>query len=1158
MPLPFYALVAAIVLLVLVCGPVAAPAGAAEAGCTPVQGAPVAVDWGVNGAEQMAAGFTSAYENSPMTAQGVQGVREVRSGFKFSLAVMGDCTLEAWGTNNKAELGDGTQQNRNHPVPVVGLSDVKEVAIGNAHAMALLYNGTVWTWGASEFGERGNHEKGFERVARDTERQYFVPRDRPAQVPGLSGVEQIASGGTRDYALLGDGEVLAWGDDRGGDLGVQVSGEGEKCLGETHAITPIPCSTVPRTVVVSPGVPLSGIERIGAGVESAYAVRAGGEEVLSWGENGRGQLGNGTTTPSPFPVRADLEPGSPVMEIAGGTAHVLARLQNGQVYAWGADGAGQLGFEAGDEPWEQCGEGGACSTVPQQVYALSHVVQIAPAENASLVLVERADATRVVYSFGSTGHDELFGLGNVPYETTSTPTPITSIGPVRSISASLTTAVALLEHEPGRAPVLNAVPEQLGLHVTWDVSSSAYKLRYRPAGTREFSVPEEATCHAPCEVTLTGLRPEPYEVTLKSPEGREGREKIRRVKRTPLPATGAPVNLTPPTVTGAPATETGKLQQGQTLKVDPGEWTNHPTQFTYAWLRCNGLGENGVNEEEGIECEPITSGPQETPVTSSTYEPGPADVARTIVVMVRATNAHGFSVAGSEPELVLQEGEETEPPPPQFITAPTISGVAVEGHQLTVHRGSWENEPISYEEKWFRCKGRNPEGTGGTCKAISRKNPQTGKTEPVTGNTYVTGPEDVGLWIEVQETAENTGGWNASVSQVVQIASPSPPTNVTPPEITGVAQEGQTLTAKPGSWENAPQGPRWQWLRCSSGGRSCSNIGSATAATYTVTATDLKHTIKVSETVENGAGRSKPATSPATKAVPVPPTSPPALTTAPKISGTPTQGLTVTATAGSWSNQPFAFARQWLRCDHSGLGCVGISGATSLSYTLTGADVGHTLVLRETAANAAGMTAGLSKPSAVVAGAVPVATLPPTINGVVQQGQTLTADHGRWTNEPTAYAYQWKRCNEKGGQCKLVAGAIARTYTPTSADVGKTLSVSETASNATGAGKPSPSGATAKVLPGAPENVAAPKILGTAQVGQTLTSLAGKWANATTETLVQWLRCEAGECHPIEGATQRTYKVQPADAGLSLELREAAVNAGGWNAAVSEPVPVEP
>ncbi len=136
----------------------------------------------------MAAGFRSAYENTPMTARGVEGVRQLKSGFKFHLAVMGDCTVQAWGTNNKAELGDGTQQARNHPVPVLGLTDVKEVAVGNAHSMALLYDGTVWTWGAAEFGERGNRERGFERVARDSE-PWFVPRDRPTQVPGLTGVE---------------------------------------------------------------------------------------------------------------------------------------------------------------------------------------------------------------------------------------------------------------------------------------------------------------------------------------------------------------------------------------------------------------------------------------------------------------------------------------------------------------------------------------------------------------------------------------------------------------------------------------------------------------------------------------------------------------------------------------------------------------------------------------------------------------------------------------------------------------------------------------------------------------------------------------------------------------------------------------------------------
>ena len=180
-----------------------AAAGAAPPQCQAVRGTPAAVDWGINGADRSPPASGSDYENTPMTTQGLQGAKQVKSGFKFNLALMGDCTLQAWGVNNKAELGDATQQARNHPVPVVGLTEVKEVAIGNAHVMALRYDGTVWTWGASEFGQRGNHERGFERVARTNEPQWFVPRDRPAQVPGLSGVKQVAPGGTRELRTAG-------------------------------------------------------------------------------------------------------------------------------------------------------------------------------------------------------------------------------------------------------------------------------------------------------------------------------------------------------------------------------------------------------------------------------------------------------------------------------------------------------------------------------------------------------------------------------------------------------------------------------------------------------------------------------------------------------------------------------------------------------------------------------------------------------------------------------------------------------------------------------------------------------------------------------------------------------------------------------------------
>ena len=197
-----------------------APAASAAEHCPEAHGGTAALDWGFNASEQIGAGFASNYENSPQTVSGLTGVTQVEAGFKFGLALLSNCTVESWGTGNKGQLGNGSQLIESHPVPVLELTEVKEIAVGNAHAMALRYDGTVWTWGASEFGERGNGEKGYERVARQTEAE-FKARDKPTKIPGLTGVKQIAAGGKRDYALLSDGEVMAWGEDRNGDLGVE-------------------------------------------------------------------------------------------------------------------------------------------------------------------------------------------------------------------------------------------------------------------------------------------------------------------------------------------------------------------------------------------------------------------------------------------------------------------------------------------------------------------------------------------------------------------------------------------------------------------------------------------------------------------------------------------------------------------------------------------------------------------------------------------------------------------------------------------------------------------------------------------------------------------------------------------------------------------------
>lgn len=84
--------------------------------------------------------------------------------------------------------------------------------------------------------------------------------------------------------------------------------------------------------------------------------------------------------------------------------------------------------------------------------------------------------------------------------------------------------------------------------------------------------------------------------------------------------------------------------------------------------------------------------------------------------------------------------------------------------------------------------------------------------------------------------------------------------------------------------------------------------------------------------------------------------------------------------------------------------------------------------------------------------AVPTNTTLPTISGVPEGGQTLTATHGKWTGSPGSYSYAWSRCDTNGATCAAIGGATAKIYTLTDTDVGHTLRVTVTARNATGAG----------------------------------------------------------------------------------------------------------
>jgi len=123
------------------------------------------------------------------------------------------------------------------------------------------------------------------------------------------------------------------------------------------------------------------------------------------------------------------------------------------------------------------------------------------------------------------------------------------------------------------------------------------------------------------------------------------------------------------------------------------------------------------------------------------------------------------------------------------------------------------------------------------------------------------------------------------------------------------------------------------------------------------------------------------------------------------------------------------------------------------------------------------VVAGLSTAASKAA---PSNTSPPTIGGTPQDGQTVTADHGQWTGNPTSYSYQWQRCDKNGGNCSGISSADTRNYDVRSQDVDHTLRVKVTAKNADGSGSAtSVPSAVVTAKPAAPAPTGCPSGAGT-------------------------------------------------------------------------------
>ncbi|KAL6767636.1 hypothetical protein ACKKBF_B36030 [Auxenochlorella protothecoides x Auxenochlorella symbiontica] len=192
----------------------------------------------------------------------------------------------------------------------------------------------------------------------------------PGAVDGLGGgqVARVGAGKFHSVALGCDGAVWTWGWGRGGRLGHP----------EAHIHGGSSAVLAPRRVALPATLRVLGL----AAGKHHTLLRGEGGEVWALGSNRHGQLGIPGVDTAPTPRRVPALRGARVLDLAAANKHSAAAAAGGEVFTWGANGLGQLGYgRAG------AGEAGAAAP-PRAVEALRGraVVAVAAAKRHTLAL----------------------------------------------------------------------------------------------------------------------------------------------------------------------------------------------------------------------------------------------------------------------------------------------------------------------------------------------------------------------------------------------------------------------------------------------------------------------------------------------------------------------------------------------------------------------------------------------------------------------------------------------------------------------------------------------------------------------------------------------------------------------------------------------------
>jgi alpha-tubulin suppressor-like RCC1 family protein len=314
----------------------------------------------------------------PALAAEVSLSRSTSTGNSFTLVRRSDGVISGWGYNVEGQLGTGTASLASDTIVQAVLPAGRRataVTAGFSHALALLDNGDVLAWGFNDNGQLGLGD--------------IQPRTTPTKVTLPRPAVAVAAGRGFSVVALDDGRVFTWGSNTIGQLG-----DGAR----EASVSPVQATG------------LTGIVAVAAGTAHALALGSDGR-VWAWGANASGQVGDGSFKAALVPVATGLVE---IARIRAGGDHSAAVSRRRSLYLWGENADGQLGLGSGAP-----GDLGAPAGVSQAV------VDVAP-------------GTRMTLSVGSDGLARATGANDSGSLGDGGTTARNTFGAVSVVSAGIT------------------------------------------------------------------------------------------------------------------------------------------------------------------------------------------------------------------------------------------------------------------------------------------------------------------------------------------------------------------------------------------------------------------------------------------------------------------------------------------------------------------------------------------------------------------------------------------------------------------------------------------------------------------------------------------------------------------------------------------------